>query len=186
MATPRRIYSVYKKLCENATTVRDFQVAAGEKVSGTVGLLIANDRGKMLSRWGEEMVELTGVLTGEHDDPYILESMQAFYWACLYAVSGGVEWESLRFLDLRQQTVGCRIESSEELAVQAKRLVTLGPGVAKPEKLFLLWWVADSLYRAQTLPDNQWSVETIMETDLQEMKKRPYLAPILAMVPEDA
>ena len=63
-----------------------------------------------------------------------------------------------------------------------ERLVGLGPTIAKPEKLFLLWNAADWIYRRQTKPDSQWSLEQLMEADLQDMKKRSYLEPILSQI----
>ncbi|MFW5751436.1 MAG: hypothetical protein ACOCZK_07295 [Planctomycetota bacterium] len=182
MASPEQIYRVYAELHANAQTVRDFQVAAGERVSGTVQLLLAGDRARLLARWGDEMTELCGVLDGSHADPYILEATQVFYWASLYAVTAGVSWEELHFVDLRQQAAAARIESVDRLRSQAQRLVDLGPERAGVQKPFLLWWIADGFYRAATPMERQWTLEQLMEYDLQEMKKRPYLAPILDRV----
>ena len=64
MASPRRIFTIYKLLFDNAEEIRDFQVAKGEKVSGTVNMLIKKDREKLLARFGDEMDELCGVLDG--------------------------------------------------------------------------------------------------------------------------
>ena len=58
----------------------------------------------------------------------------------------------------------------------------MAPGAAKPEKLFLLWNVADHLYREKTPREDQWTLEQLLEADLQDMLKRPYLAPILRTV----
>ena len=40
------------------------------------------------------------------------------------------------------------------------------------------------LYRAMTKPELQRSLEEIMEVDLQDMKKRKYLLPVLDAVTE--
>jgi hypothetical protein len=179
MASPRRIYRIYARLAQSAAEIRDFLAAKGDQIPGTVQLLIENDRAKLLARWGEEMVELCGVLDGSHSDPYIMESTQTFYWASLFAATAATSWEMLRFDDNRRIAATCGIETVPELAAAAKRLIELGPDRAKPEKLFLVWNVADRLYRQQTPAENQWSLEQLMEADLQEMKKRAYLEPIL-------
>jgi len=181
MASPRRIYSIYAALARDAALVREFQQAQGEKVSGTVTLICAGDRLKPLARWGEEMHELCGVLAGTHDDSYLMEATQTFYWASLYAVMSGTSWEQLRFDEGRRAAATCGITSPGELQAAADRLVAQGDQ-ARPEKLFLLWNVADHLYRSLTDGDDQWSLEQMMEADLQDMKKRTYLAPILATV----
>ena len=186
MASPRRIFRIYQRLAQDAETIRDFQIAKGEQVSGTVKLILSGDRGKLLARWGEEMQEIGGVLQGTHKDPYILEATQCFYWASLYAVTGGVTWEDLGFERLREQaaTNHALADVGMVLEAAAKR-VAAGPEVARPQKLFLLWWAMDSHYRHCRLFPQKWSIEQIMETDLQEMKTRSYLRPILDAVGED-
>ena len=106
MATPRRVFTIYQKLAEDAETVRDFQVAQGEKVSGTVNLLLSGNRDKLLQRWGEEMAELCGVLDGTHDDSYLMECTQCFYWGSLFAVTGGLSFDDLDLVNLMQQAAG--------------------------------------------------------------------------------
>lgn len=179
MATPRRIYSIYLSLAQSADTLRDFLIAKGDQVSSTVTNLADKDRGKLLMRWGEEMDELCGVLDGSHDDPYLMEATQCFYWASLFAASAGTTWEALDFEGQRRDAVASGIGSVPELRAACARLVSLGAEQAKPEKLFLLWNVADRLYRLQTKSDDQWSLEQLMESDYQEMLKRPYLKPFL-------
>jgi phosphoribosyl-ATP pyrophosphohydrolase len=178
MASPRRIYEIYRLLAENAQEIQDFQIAAGDKPSGTVGMLLKGDRQKFLTRWGEEMHELAGVIGGTHDDPYIVEATQCFYWTSLYAVSGGTSWDEIEFDQLRTQVGRTGIEDIGNLADTADRMVALGEQ-AKPGKLFLLWHVADRLYREANKPDQQWSIEQMMEYDLADMKKRSYLAPLI-------
>ena len=179
MATPRRIYGIYLGLAQAADTLGDFLSAKGEQVSSTVTLLRQRDRDLLLRRWGEEMGELCGVLDGSHDDPYLMEATQCFYWASLYAASAGTSWTALDFEGQRRQAVVSGISSVTELLAACQRLVALGAAQARPEKLFLLWLVADRLYRLQTAPDQQWSLEQLMEADLQEMRKRPYLRPFI-------
>lgn len=184
MATPARIYAIYQELYREAETVREFQVAKGERVSGTVTMLLKGDRAKLLSRWGEEMEELCGVLDGTHDDPYILEATQCFYWASLFAVTADTTWASIDFQALRAQAATCGIETTGDLRHQAERLVAMGDQ-APAAKTFLLWCVADVIYRAKTPVDDQWDLDQILEADLQEMKTRTYLAPILERVSAD-
>jgi hypothetical protein len=188
MASPRRIYRIYFQLGTDAELVHDFQVANGEKPSGTVDLLRKRDAAKTLARWAEEMDELCGVLDGSHKDPYVMEATQTFYWASLYGFCSGVPWEDLDFDGNRRAAITAGIDSPDELRAAVKRIAELGaagPTAAKPAKLFLLWNVADHLYRKQTPPDRQRSLDDIMEIDLQEMRKRPYLYPILKMIGED-
>jgi hypothetical protein len=179
VASPARIFAVYRCLHEQAATVREFQVARGERVSGTVEMLLAGDRERFLRRWGEEIDELCAVLDGQHDDPYNVEATQCFYWASLFAVSGGVDWPEIAFEALRHQVPATRIDDTDTLRKASERLVALGPERALPAKLFLLWCVADGLYRSKTQAEQQWSLEQIMEYDLQDMKKRAYLQPCL-------
>ncbi|MDA3962243.1 MAG: hypothetical protein PF961_15750 [Planctomycetota bacterium] len=183
MATPRRIFHIYERLYQSAAEVRDFQVAKAEKVSGTVNLLLSGDRAKLLERWGEEMSEIGGVLQGTHKDPYILEATQCFYWACLFTVTGGTSWDELAFEGLAQQAAGhASLQEAGMILDQATKLVAAGVDAAKPSKLFLLWWAMDNQYRHSSLFPDRWSVEQIMEADLQEMKTRSYLRPILTEV----
>ncbi len=182
MATPRRIFRIYSQLGANAGEIASFLSAKGEAVPGTVGLLLARDTAKLLSRWVEEMHELCGVLDGTHADPYIMEATQCFYWAALFTTARGISWDELRFEDNRRLAATCGVQTVEELRSAVKRLAGLAPEAVKPEKLFLMWNVADRIYRMRTPVDKQWSLEQLMEADLQEMLKRPYLEPILAAV----
>jgi hypothetical protein len=125
------------------------------------------------------MAELCGVLDGSHDDPYIMEATQTFYWGSLYAVVQGSSWEDIGFDDQRQAAAGCGITTVDELRPAIERLVTLGPAEAKPVKLFLLWNVADLIYRRQTPRDDQRSMSELMDYDLHEMRSRDYLKPII-------
>ena len=182
MATPKRVFSIYHQLGLDAALIRDFLVAKGDKVSGTVNLLCTRDAGKLLRKWGEEMHELCGVLDGSHDDPYAMEATQTYYWASLYAVVQGADWAGLDMDAQRMTAATCGIGSVPELKAQVDRLIGLDPAQAKPQKLFLLWWAARWIYEAQTHADHQISVDQLMEIDLQDMKKRAYLEPILAKV----
>jgi phosphoribosyl-ATP pyrophosphohydrolase len=183
MATPKRIFDIYHRLGQDAELLRDFLSAKGDKVPGTVNLLCTKDAGKLLRKWGEEMHELCGVLDGSHDDPYAMEATQTWYWASLYAVVQGADWAALRMDEQRIAGGTCGIGSVPELKAQVDRLIALDPAQAKPEKLFLLWWAARFLYEGQTHRDDQISMDQLMEIDLQEMKTRAYLAPVLTAVP---
>ena len=180
MATPRRIFRIYSQAAIDAEVIREFQQAQGEKVSGTVNLLCQRDAAKLLAKWGEEMDELCGVLDGSHDDPYIMESTQTFYWGCLYSGVVGVTWDQLGFDALRHQAATCGISTVPELKTAVERLIATPD--AKPEKLFLLWNVADHLYRAKTPADEQRSLEELMDYDLHEMRSRPWMAPLLKLI----
>jgi hypothetical protein len=184
MASPRRIYRVYARLAEVAGDLGDMLLAKGEKLSGTLTLLRARDPAKPLARWGEEMQELCGVLDGSHSDPYLMEATQCFYWGALYGALRGARWEDLRFDENRRVAATCGIQTVPELRAAAIRLSGLPVDLAKPEKLFLLWNVADRLYRMSTPDEKQWSLEQLMEADFQEMRKRPYLEPILKEIGE--
>lgn len=184
MASPRRLFRIYESIHAHAAEIRDFMVAKGEAVPGTVNLLLKGDRDKLLTRWGEEMAELCGVLDGTHLDSYLMESTQTFYWGSLFAVSGGATWDSIDFDNVRRQAGTSSLDSVAEVRAAAIRLVGLGADKAKPSKLFLVWHAADWIYRRQTLVDKQWSIEQMMEADLQEMKKRSYLEPILNEITE--
>lgn len=189
MASAQRIYGIYAHLFEHANEVRDFQIAAGEKVSGTVELMLSGNREKMLRRWGEEMGELCGVIDGSHKDPYMMEATQCFYWASLFYTSGGVSWEDIDFDNTRLQVGQCNIDTPAKLNETVDKIVEHGcsAGLEKISvtKLFLLWHVADRLYRESRPHEKQWTIEQMMEYDLTDMKKRAYLEPILKAVPEN-
>ncbi len=182
MTSPRRIFRIYHALGQDAETVRDFQQARGVKVSGTVNLLISKEAGKLLRKWGEEMAELCGVLDGSHDDPYIMEATQTYYWGSLYAVVQGLDWDQLGFDQVRRDAATCGINTVPELRAAVDRLVGLGPESAKPAKLFLLWNAADHIYRRQTPAADQRSLEELMAYDLHEMQSRDYLGPIIRRI----
>lgn len=180
MASPEAIFTVYDLLAESAQTIRDFQVAKGEKVSGTVNLILKGDRAKLLARWLDEMEELVGVLNGVHDDPYIVESTQCFYWASVFTVTGGLSWADIEFEAMRQKAATEQtLQDPNMIISQAQRLAAMEPDQVKPAKLFLLWWAADNVYRHSDRFKDRWEVDQIMEYDLQDMKKREYLQPIL-------
>ncbi len=181
MATPRRIYRIYEKLARNAVEIREFVAAKGEK-SGTLDLLVKGDRNKLLKRWGEEMAELCGVLDGSHDDSYLMEATQTFYWGSLFAVSGGVTWEQLGFEKVRRDSATAKMDDVPAVRAVVERILALDATAVKPEKLFLVWNAADWIYRRQTPEDKQWSLDQLMEADLQDMKKRWYLGPIIAEI----
>ena len=184
MATPRRIFRLYDRLKADAPLIAEFLAAKGDKIPGTVNLLLKGDAAKLLAKWGEEMYELCGVLDGSHDDPFTMESTQTYYWASLYSVTLGADWELLRFDEQRRVAATCGISTIPELRTAVDRLVAQGAPAAKPEKLFLLWCVAFHLYEAKTPVEDRFSLEQICEIDLQDMKKREYLQPVLAAVPE--
>ncbi len=181
-ATPRRIFRIYAQASADAELIRDFQQAAGEKVSGTVNLLCQRDAGKLLRKWGEEMQELCGVLDGSHDDPYIMESTQTFYWASLYAAVQGCGWDKLGFDALRRQAATAGPATVPELSTAVERLLALGAEGAKPEKLFLLWNSADHIYRRITPADDQRSLDELMAYDLHEMSQRVWMGPLLKQI----
>ena len=62
------------------------------------------------------------------------------------------------------------------------RILAAGPDAVKPEKLFLLWNVADGIYRRITPAEDQFTLEQVLECDFHEMTKREYLKPILALI----
>jgi hypothetical protein len=101
------------------------------------------------------------VLDGSHDDSYLMESTQTFYWGSLYCAVRGANWETLGFEAARSQAPVCGISSVPELRAAVERLMATPD--AKPEKVFLLWNVADCLYRQQTPAADQWSLEQLME-----------------------
>lgn len=181
MATPRRIFGIYHYLGAHAEEIREFMQAVGTK-SSTVDHLIAKDRVKLLSRFSEELIELCDVLDGTHKDPYIMEASQTWYWASLYAVACGAGWDDIGWKEAPLLAVQSGIASVADLRTTAERLPGLGPDQVRPTKLFVLWACADRLYRQITLADKVWTVEQIMEADLSEMRKRPYLAPVLRAV----
>ena len=184
MATPRRIYRIYHTLNVHAAEIGDFLSAKGDALPGTVKMLLKADAAKLLARWGEEMDELCGVLDKTHDDSYTMESTQTYYWGSLYGAVRGATWEDLHFEDNRRAAVTCGINSVHELRAAVARVVAAGPEIVKPEKLFMLWNVADLMYRRSTPVEDQFTMEQVLECDLFEMTKREYLKPILAMVPE--
>jgi hypothetical protein len=183
MASPRRIVRLYAALHADAASIQSGLAASGGS-SKTVELLLAKDPVKLLNRWGEEMVELCGVLDGSHNDSYLMEATQTFYWASLFAAVRGSSWEEIQFDQVRRLAATCGVGTVPELRTAIARLVALGV-IAKPTKLFLLWCVAERMYRVMTPPDRQWSLEQLMEADLQDMKKKPYFQPLLERISDE-
>lgn len=183
MASPCRVFRIYAQLAADAPVIAEFLAAKGDKIPGTVSLLLKRDPLKLLARWQEEMHELCGVLDGSHEDSYLMEATQTWYWGSLFSVVQGATWEDLAFAEAARQVPSCGIATVVELRAAVDRLAAQG-AAAKPAKLALLWQVADAIYRRQTPAAEQWTVEQMMEADFQEMKKRPYLEPILRQVAE--
>ncbi len=179
MADAETLYEVCRELGRQAATIRDVEVAAGRPPSTTIEHLVAGDPAAALIRWGEEMYELTGVLNGTHDHPYIMEAAQVWHWACLHAVLHGAAWSELDVTACLLRAPTLRLDDTNRLLDVVDRLVALG-AEAPPAKPFLLWFVAGYLYRQQTPHDRQWSQEQILEVDRQEMIKQAYMRPILA------
>ena len=71
------------------------------------------------------------------------------------------------------------IDNVPALGEAVKRLIALPVEKAKPEKLFMLWMVADYIYRDTVAPDDQFDMSTIMQADLADMEKRAYLQPLI-------
>ena len=182
MATPRRIFRIYHLVGQQAERIRKEQQASGGAISSTVKLLCERDTGKLLGRWGEEMQELCGVIDGSHQDPYILESTQVFYWASLYAVAKGVDWDGLEFDRQRKLAATATYANAAELLVDVDVLVKAGPDKAIPARLFQLWNVAETLHRRLRPQDVQPTLEQVMDYDLEEMSQRAYLRPFLERV----
>jgi len=181
MSVAAKLYAVYQTIARDAQAIRESQLTAGEEVSGTVQRFIDGDAEFILHRWGEEMGELCGVIAGTHKDPYILEATQVFYWSCCYGVVRGATWEEIDFDRQYLEAPRLGIDIVDRLIDVVERLVAMGAD-AKPSKLFLLFSVADTLYRQKTPAANQRTLAEILEVDLQEMRKRPYLASILEEV----
>jgi len=99
MASPCRIFRIYAQLAVDAPVIADFLTAKGDKVPGTVSLLVKRDPLKLLARWQEEMHELCGVLDGSHEDSYLMEATQTWYWGSLFSVVQGATWEDLAFAE---------------------------------------------------------------------------------------
>lgn len=181
--TPEQIYAVYEMMFKEAAQIRDFQIAQGEKVSGTVNMLLKGDRSKFLKRWADEMEEVAGVLDGSHDDPYTLESTQVFYWASLYAVSGGVSWSELDFEGAaRMDSVSYGLDAPGLLASQSKRVAEVDVESVPARKLFAFWWAAHSIYRKTTPEDQQFTIAQLMAYEWHQFTQRSYLSPILKKI----
>ncbi|MEK7412671.1 MAG: hypothetical protein AAB263_05065 [Planctomycetota bacterium] len=182
MATPRRIFRIYHLVGQQAERIRKEQLAKGETLSSTVKLLCERDAGKLLGRWGEEMQELCGVIDGSHQDPYILEATQVFYWASLYAIVKGVDWDGLEFDRQRALATTTAYATAADLMTEVDLLVTSGPDKAVPARLFQLWNIAEQLHRRWRPSEVQPTLEEVMDYDLDEMSQRAYLQPFLERV----
>ena len=86
------------------------------------------------------------------------------------------------FERVRRESSTTKLDDVPAVRALVERIMGLTPEAVKPEKLFLVWNAADWIYRRKTPEDKQWSLEQLMEADLQDMKKRWYLGPIIAEV----
>ena len=163
MASPRQVFHRYAQLGAEAESIRDMLATKGDKIPGTIGRLLARDAGILLREWGDEMYELAGVLDGRRQDAYAMESTQTFYLASLYAVVLGQTWEDLQFDQGRETVPATGITTAKDLRIAIDRMIAAGPEVTRPAELFLLWHVADAIYRRQTPADQQWSIQDLGE-----------------------
>lgn len=182
MATPRRIFRIYQAVSVQAERINKEKAAAGEPIPSTIKLLLERDAGKLLGRWGEEMAELCGVIDGSHQDPYILEATQVFYWASLYTIVRKVDWDGVDFDRQRRTAASIGIASIPELIAAVEETVRSGSDTAAPTRMFQLWNVAEVLHRRLRPGVPQPSLEQVMDYDLDEMSQRAYLQPFLQRI----
>lgn len=157
------------------------------KASGT-SLLLHASRDEISPRIVDELGELAGVLDGthRHDDEIsdaALEGGQVFYWLAIRSVWSGSTWEQIRpdrALDPPAiDDVPAKPTLATLLRATAQRWADIPAGVATDEivhETFAL--VTAALVRMGASPDS------VIETDLDSLRQRPYLSAHFALKPE--
>lgn len=131
----------------------------------------------VLDRIRDELVELAGVLDGTHVhtdqlNDLLLEGSQCCYWIVVESLVRGLGWDEVRpdrALDVTEASVSPEM-AARILRAEALALESFSAGVAT----HLLRLIAES---ARTLGGEP---RALIERDLAELEKRPYLAAYFA------
>lgn len=133
-------------------------------------------------RLADELIELAGVLDGSHSHQgligdVLLEGSQTIYWTALIAVRAGIPWSALR-PDRALQTTDDEL-SRETTASLLRREAVVWQEAAHPNATKLpsrchatLALIAQACQSAGVEP------AAILQRDLDDLRTRPYLAPI--------
>jgi phosphoribosyl-AMP cyclohydrolase len=131
------------------------------------------------ARIADELVELAGVLTGEHrhttlKEDVVLEGSQVLYWLALMAAAAGASWRSLRpdrALVTADDTIAA--ESAARLLRGEALFWSHGPG--DPVTVSARCHAAMALV-AQACRAAGISPVTLVRKDLVDLESKPYLA----------
>ncbi len=161
------------------TYLRDSDLSA---LSSSSRLLQERDVGYLQRRLQQEIMELVGVLTGEHrhcgfPQDLVLESSQVCYWLYLLALS-----ENLSFAQLQPHVhlADCAVTAQlaplliEELAASAWALQSTQSGELLPVLVGILDLVGNCCMLFGVDPGG------LVRYDLSQMQQRPYMAAYFA------
>lgn len=140
-----------------------------------------NDGGR--ERIADELIELAGVLTGEHrhDDPASdlrLEASQVIYWLLLEAIAAGARWETLR--PDRALATGDAEMPLATVAGLLRREAEAWRAQPRPEADAIARLHATLALVAQACRSGGIEPLSAIEADLATLRSRPYLAPYFA------
>ncbi|MEO5953429.1 MAG: hypothetical protein ABIQ44_13270 [Chloroflexia bacterium] len=146
-------------------------------ISSTSRLLRGGDADYLRDRLAQEMLELAGVLTGEHrhnglPQDVILEGSQVCYWLYLLALSEGLSFAQLQPDVHLVQSAGSGMNERQTAATLKAASQTV-QSKQQGELLPILQWVLGLVGHCLTL----FSIETaeLIDHDLAQMRMRPFM-----------
>ena len=143
--------------------------------SSTSRLLHERDASYPRARLAQELAELAGAITGEHrhhglPQDLILEGSQVIYWLIATALLSGMAYEDIPLHSLLWDTESCA-HGAQECAGNLRGLAAQLLGEDRFELAEIVQQVGCSAVAVGVDPLE------IVDYDLAEMKKRPYMAP---------
>jgi hypothetical protein len=164
-SSARTLWAAYEYLKDNDLS----------EMSSTSRLLHGDDAGYPRARLAQELQELAGAITGEHmhyglPQDLLLEGSQVLYWLVCTALLSGAAYENLPLHTLLVDVEDCP-PGAQECADNLRRLSAQLSGEDHS--------VLEKTMRQVGCSALVVGVDAgeIVEYDLAEMKKRPYMAP---------
>jgi phosphoribosyl-AMP cyclohydrolase/phosphoribosyl-ATP pyrophosphohydrolase len=138
---------------------------------------------ELSARLGDELIELAGVLRGEHshhtpEADILLEGSQALYWAVVTAMRAGLSDEQITSAIARRHQA-TSTDPAKALIVEASQWARIQPEEFEGRLLTVAGLVADA---AATI---ELELGMVIKHDLADLQQRPYLADYFH-APDDA
>ena len=151
------LYLRYELLAAAADELLDFAVAKGTPRPAVLDLLAAGDPASALAAWAEAVTGLSRTLATGAGDPYLVASARILGGCCAHAVLRCAAWEELAVAEQYRRGPAAGMDDPGGLPELCERLVSLAE--PPPAKLFLIWGIADAVYRKRTPVVKQRPVE---------------------------